>query len=520
MNGERMIPLFHLCIQQCIILFAFSPATSVSMIQDGNLISRIGNLFGEALRELTAEETEPAALQQAMIALEAPQQRVAPLEADRKEHAERTMALAGAIQSWVTQTCQLNEIQQGQLAELVTERLKTESERYEKADDPNRQNRPFGDTTPLLWMHSEGAGKKFSTQMLNLIREDILSDTQKEQLNVAVSERNDFHKAAFREYVVALFDKELFLTDEQRQSMLEQLSTSPNQITSPFYSFIGQTYYLPYQQLGPVLNVRNADFLDSRQKERLKNLASGQQNGNQNYLIFQSSEGPEQWAENVKQAAKAQREMYLNAAAVRIGFLERSLKLTSEQVAYLTVASKGATTDALTSWKESTRQTIDQMQAQMGQAQGNFAFSAQHVSIDGLDSNEIWTHAIRQVNAPEVWGNRNSVMQRAKENTVTALLDQELWLMPQQRPLVLKLASDALPADPAKSPYDEYIRELILLAYPLHRVAEPKIKEVLSDSQQAVWKQLKDFFPLNQGNNYVEIPMKNQGGSFQFQLSN
>jgi len=266
--------------------------------------------------------------------------------------------------------------------------------------------------------------------------------------------------------------------------------------------------------------VRNADFLDSRQKERLKNLASGQQNGNQNYLIFQSSEGPEQWAENVKQAAKAQREMYLNAAAVRIGFLERSLKLTSEQVAYLTVASKGATTDALASWKESTRQTIDQMQEQLGQAQGNFAFSAQHVSIDGLDSNEIWTHAIRQVNAPEVWGNRSSVMQRAKENTVTALLDQELWLLPQQRPLVLKLASDALPADPAKSPYDEYIRELILLAYPLHRVAEPKIKEVLSDSQQAIWKQLKDFFRSNQGNDSVEIPMKNQGGSFQFQLSN
>ena len=67
-------------------------------------------------------------------------------------------------------------------------------------------------------------------------------------------------------------------------------------------------------------------------------------------------------------------------------------------------------------------------------------------------------------------------MQRAKENTVTALLDQELWLLPQQRPLVLKLASDALPADPAKSPYDEYIRELILLAYPLHKGPSQKSK--------------------------------------------
>ena len=515
-----MSPLFLLFILQRVVLSACTLAAPVSMMQDGNLISEIGNLFGEALRELTDEKPEPAAPVAAMRVFNAPQQKLTPGEADRKEHAERTQALASAIQSWVTQTCQLDEPQQGQLKELVAKQVVAESERYAKKDDPNRQNRPFGDTTPILFVQSDSVGAKFSASILKDIRSGILDDTQKEQLDIAVTERNDFQKAAFREYVVTLFDQELFLTEEQRQKMLVQFSESPKlQINSPFYSFVAQTYYLPYQPLSGFLSLRHADFLDERQKQRLKELKSGNENGNQNYIIFQSSEGPEQWAENVKQSAVKQRELYLHAAAVRIAYFERSLKLTPEQVAYLTVASKGATTDAIADWKVSTQQTIDQMQAQMGRHQGNFAFSAQNVSIDGLDSNEIWAQAIREVHAGDQTGVRGLVVRRTRAVTVTAMLDQELWLMPEQRAAVQEFTEDAMPHSHSKSHYDDYVRELVLLAYPLKKVTEAKVKDVLSEPQRVVWKRLKDFFRWDRGNNTVEIPMKNQGGGFQVQMT-
>ena len=434
-----MSPFFLLCLLQRIVLCIYAISAPVSMMQDGKLISEIGNFFAEALRGFSDDEAKPEPPVAVMRALGAQQQKMTPGEADRKEHAARTRTLAAAIQSWVTHVCQLDETQQGQLAELVTERLKIEAERYTKLDNPNRQNRPFGETTPVLFVQPDSIGANFSTQMLNLIRERILKDAQKEQLNLADTERRDFQRAAFREYVVALFDQELFLTAEQRQKMLEHFSASPKlKFNSPFYSFIAQTYYLPYQPLSGVLSVRDTDFLDPRQNERLKDLTSANPNGNQNYIMFQSSEGPEQWAENIKLAAMRQRQTYLHAAAVRIGYFEQSLKLTPEQSAYLTVASKGATTVALSDWKEATQQTIDQMQAQMGQMQGNFAFSAQMISIDGLDNNEIWADAVRAVNAHQQLGDRSAAIRRAKAGTVTALLDQELWLLPPQRALVLE----------------------------------------------------------------------------------
>ena len=502
------------------ILVSLSVMTSSAfMMQDGGLINEIGNLFGEALRGLSGEDDPPAAADPRMFPVEQ-QPNIKPNELDQKEFAGRILALSGALQSWVTQTCQLNAAQQTQLSELVVKQLGTEKDRYARKSDPERQNRPFGASTPILFVQPDGDGTQFSGRLLKSIRDEILDDSQKEKLDAAVSDRTDFQKAAFREYVVAIFDRELFLTTEQRQAMLEYFSANLDRITSPFYSFIAQTYYLPYKPLGGILTASKAGFLDDRQKARLKDLTSSANNGPSNYIMFQSTEGPEKWAENVKQAIVTQRTIYLHAAAVRIGYLERSLKLTPEQVAYLTDASKGATTDALAAWKESTQQTIDQMQQQMAQMQGNFAFSAQNITTDGLDNNDIWSSAVKKVNADKQSGDRLTAIRNATANAVTALLDQELWLMPQQRNDVREFTKAALPRDTAvKSPYDDYVRELILLAYPLHKGDEPRIQAILSEPQLTIWKNLKDFLRWNKANNCLEIPLKNQGGSFTVQLA-
>lgn len=506
-----------LIMLQQIVLSAFTLAMPQSLPQDGNLISEIGNLFGKVVRELNGEEPQPAAPARAMVAIEAPQPKLLPLEADRKEHADRTLALSGAMESWVSQTCQLDETQQTKLKQLVAKLLADENGKYAKQDNPARQNRPFGENTPLLFAQADGVGTKLTNALLKSIRSDVLNDVQKEQLDIAVAERAESQNAAFREFVVALFDQELFLSDEQRQKMLDLFSGEKKKITSPFYSFVGQTYYLPYQTLSTMLSARKADFLDERQKERLTDLTSGG-DGNQNYIMFQSTEGPEQWAENIKRAVVTQRKTYLHAAAVRVSYFERTLNLTPEQVEYLTVASKGATTTALADWKELTQRTVDNMIEQMGQMRGNFGFSAQNISVDGLDKNEIWAEAVRTVKADKQSEDRAQHIQHVRAMTVTALLDQELWLTPAQRDEFLKFTEPVMPKSSAKGSYDDYVRELVLLAYPLHKVSEETVNKVLTESQLAVWKQLKDFLRLNPVNNYIEIPMKNQGGSFSVPL--
>ncbi|MDA1229845.1 MAG: hypothetical protein O2856_03640, partial [Planctomycetota bacterium] len=280
-----MSPLFLLMILQRIVFLGAGLSSSATMLQDGNLISEIGNFFGEALRGLS---DEPPQVEVMVRAFDAPQAKLAPGEADRKEHADRTLALSGALQFWVSQSCQLDETQQGQMKELVAKLVAAENEKYAKLTDPARQNRPFGDSTPLLFVQPNSVGAKLSDTLLTSIRSEILNDAQKAKLDAARKERTQFQNAAFAEFVVGLFDNELYLTDDQHQEMLAQLLMNSNSVTSPFYSFVGQNYYLPYQPLNSMLSVRNAKFLDDRQKERLKDLTTDNSNGNQNYIMFQS----------------------------------------------------------------------------------------------------------------------------------------------------------------------------------------------------------------------------------------
>ncbi|MEZ6033347.1 MAG: hypothetical protein R3C17_09660 [Planctomycetaceae bacterium] len=512
--------ILHLFLLQRIILSAFTPLAQTMVAPDDNFISEIGNLFGRALRQLNGDAQGREARAAVLQALNAPEQNLTPREADRKEHAARTKALASAIESWVNQTCELHAAQQDEVAQLFEKTLAAEAERYAKSHDNQRENRPFGETAPMLFVQPLSVGSKFSVALINSIRDAALSEKQNEVLSAALAERADFQRAAFREFVVSLVDQELFLTEDQRNRMLEQFQSNSKQITLPFYAFVAQPHYLPYQPISDILSPRKADFLDERQKERLKDLTSRNGNGNENYIIFQASEGPEEWQETIKRAVVSQRKIYLHATAVRIGYLERSLKLSPEQVAWLTVASKGATTDALAEWKETTQATIQQMQEQMGQHRGqNFAFSAQNISIDGIDDNQIWANAVSSLKQGHRQDDRRGFIHRARAGSVVALLDQELWLLPQQRSGLLELTSGALPHNTSLSQWDQWIRELLLIAYPLHKTRDADVQAVLSESQLAVWQQLKSFFRWNQGNNYIEIPLKNQGGSFQVQLN-
>ena len=165
-NGTSMSANIFLCMLQRIVLSAFTLAMSHAVPQDGNLISEIGNLFGEVLRELNGEEPKPAAAVRAMVAFEAPQPKLLPGEADRKEHANRTLALRGTVESWVIQTCQLDETQQARMKELAATHLKDEIDSYAKRDNPARQNRPFGENTPLLFVQSDGVGTKLTDTSL------------------------------------------------------------------------------------------------------------------------------------------------------------------------------------------------------------------------------------------------------------------------------------------------------------------------------------------------------------------
>ncbi len=65
--------ILHFFLMQRIILAGCMPAAPMTMLQDGNFISEIGNLFGRALHRLADDSPEPAAPAAAVMrALDAP----------------------------------------------------------------------------------------------------------------------------------------------------------------------------------------------------------------------------------------------------------------------------------------------------------------------------------------------------------------------------------------------------------------------------------------------------------------
>jgi hypothetical protein len=84
-------------------------------------------------------------------------------------------------------------------------------------------------------------------------------------------------------------------------------------------------------------------------------------------------------------------------------------------------------------------------------------------------------------------------------------------------PLISQI-ENSLPrkSDPAQ--YQEYIREVILFAHPLFSIPEKTRDESLMEAQREVWKKLQTFFQYQKANNYVQIQLRNNGGSFGFML--
>jgi hypothetical protein len=144
------------------------------------------------------------------------------------------------------------------------------------------------------------------------------------------------------------------------------------------------------------------------------------------------------------------------------------------------------------------------------------------MDVRTIENNQIWKDALSTCNTKLVHAAeklRKAALRQATGNSVLALMDNELWLLPEQRTSLLPLIVKSLPDNSSPFQYQEYIREVVLIAHPLFLVREKSRDEILDVSQQNVWKTLQGFFQLQKENNYVQIQLRNNGASFGFMLA-
>jgi hypothetical protein len=212
------------------------------------------------------------------------------------------------------------------------------------------------------------------------------------------------------------------------------------------------------------------------------------------------------------------RDAFLRASAVRVSYYENELQLSAGQADHLRIASKGAVVVAVADWKE----TVDRTKQDLAQGPRNVIVAVSLMHTNSIDQNEIWADAVSSVTEGMPLERLNRRHESNRSATVQALLamyDSELWLTPDQRGPLGKLILQTLPSDLNQSVARSNIRirDLILLTYPLFKTTETQRADVISESQQSVWKQLASSFHWQQENNLVEIPLRN-GGRLGFKL--
>ena len=484
------------------------PANEVCADED-SLFLQIGKMIGGAIRG----EAEPNVAVRARPLLK-------PGDQDRQDFQKRIQAYSDSVEAWVNSTCEVTDEQKGRLKEIFADQVIKDIEAFGKGQDPNQQNKPFPTSFVLLFTRKDGTAVEFSNAVFKALRKEILTPEQTAKLDASLAERQAFQRDAYINFLVSMIDKELYLTAAQRDSLQAHLQGRKTPITHPLYSFQPQNYYLPYESLSTLLSsVPGKNILANPQKKRLTDL-TGTDPNNQ-HVVFQAADGIEGWYKQMHQLGLKQRDLYLRAAAVRIEWYQKELQLSPEQVDYLTIASKGAAIRALADWKESTEQTFEQMQQHMAQAGGNFGFGASLIDTRTIDNNEIWSEALKTMTEGTSHGGmieRTAALKASTGASLLALFDEELWLTPDQRKALVSQFEKSVPETDQSLQYQDYIREIVLMAHPLFLTNEKKRNDVLTPPQQEVWKVMQSFFNYQNQNNYVQIQLRNNNGNFGFQI--
>lgn len=489
------------------------PANEVCADED-SLFLQIGKMIGGAIRG----EAEPNVPLRARPANE---ELLKPGEQDLEDFRKRIQPHSDSLQAWIVSICELSEDQKIRLKEICANRTQDADrlDAFFKDNQPERRNRAFPDTFVVLFTRNKSI-TSLKWEIVSDLRKDVLTVAQQEKLDAALAERQKFQRDAYVNFLVSLIDKELYLSAEQRDALRVHFQERKVPIADPLYAFQPQNYYLPYESLSTLLSsVPGKNILAPPQKRRLTDL-TGTDPNNQ-HVVFQAADGIEGWYKQMHQLGLKQRDLYLRAAAVRIAWYQKELQLSPEQVDHLTIASKGAAIRALADWKENTEQTFEQMQQHMAQAGGNFGFGASLIDTKTIDNNEIWSEALKTMTEGTSNGGmieRAAALKASKSASLLALFDEELWLTPDQRKVLASQFEKSIPETEQSLQYQDYIREVVLMAHPLFLTNEKKRNEVLTPPQQEVWKAMQSFFNYQNQNNYVQIQLRNNHGNFGFQI--
>ncbi len=503
-----------------LVIASLLPQNAFAQRQRKAVIQEIADVLSMGIREIIGERVQRRAVA-ADTVMAAPAMPIKPLEHEINKRKNRVNAYCNAMQQWIAEVCELDEKQKAGLKEIVDKEIAKSQSAWEKRD-ANQQNQPLADTFPIKFTIRYGTAQSLDMTRHYKKLNDLLTEDQMARLKKATSQRRDVQIEAMVNRVLNMLDEELYLSRKQREEMFEPLKKRLTGMESSSFSFHGQSHY--YQQQSIAFLLQRGDHLkglNDAQRRRAKDLASMANNNSYNaeqYILFNSNDGTDGWYRKLEESAKEQRERVYRACAVRSEFYLAEWDLPEKATRHLTVAGKGIADSVIVDWKKTVRQQLKAYEEQAGRFGGNFSFSMQVVDLKKIETNKLWLHTVDRLNPnkdtnADVY-NRNEMIRRKQAQFLTAALDRELWLRPEQLPKVEEMVEKILPTEAWHNPYRNYMDEIALLVIPLFKFSK-RDATVFEGPQKKAWETLKGEFDYN--GRYVMVHMKN-GGQFHFMM--
>ena len=423
-----------------------------------------------------------------------------PVDAIVGERRERLDAHTAAFQEWANRICRLSDIEQAELAEKLSQKRQQLEDRWKR--NVHRQNEPLADYAPVALTALGGAANFLRREQAGTLLEEVLSDEHQKLLFDAFDERVEEIRTAMLNFAIILVDDELFLTADQRIPLTSGLRSGNINFDDGVFTFNTRHAYFPFILLRDAVDVLPDSLLTDIQRKWLNDAFIGPEDARGPMGILGGDIGAME--ELRRESAENVKAHFLAAAALRTSWLQHSVALSPQQIELVTVAGKGAALQCTLGWKE--RMPRHDLPGQVF-VLPDTAVGRKTVMVDLLDQNEIWQQTVREVGAADAYRERAEFHRAATVDYVTAMLDKEIWLTPDQRQPLSELIDAAIP-ETMQGP-KHHFRELELLIIPLFRIPPEDLGVVLTKAQQTAWNELRNQFDSD--GKTVTFQMRNHG---------
>lgn len=352
----------------------------------------------------------------------------------------------------------------------------------------------------------------------------VLPAQQLVQSTFASHERNSFMHSAFLEVVLLRMDTAVQLSTAQESQLRVDLRVIESKLHSPFFS-VTTAKEFPAQALHTLVTDQSRQHLTRVQLQIL-----GLREAAAPSPGFDVRPGTVHvWREELEQASRLLRDLVYQRYLWRIEEVEFERNVGLESGQRLRTAAKGVAVAISDEWR---RPAGDHVELLIEQALGRglpltnvrYSMTPPRLTSEGLETYPLWKNSLTEVlqNSPlKQYSGRPAALElSARAGAVLAMLEQELWLTPQQRQLLLPDVTRLLGTYQTVTPEDENLALLGDMALPLHLLGPDVPRLILFPAQRETFTALAAYFDFRLTANGARANIAGSNGTIEWRWVN